>query len=268
MANPTLSNRPGFNNKTLTAEELQRIYDQPAAKKVDNATNTEYDVVKLPAAGTPGLMTYNSVLTKGIILFLFVLAGAYAGWQIPKLLVPGIIIGLVFGFINAFKKEPSPPLMMIYAIAEGAALGAISRIFEAQYEGIVFQAILATFSVFAAVFLLFRNGKVRTSPKMTKIFMVAMVGYTLFSLLNLILVWTNVLDNPWGMRAGWFGIAIGVFAVLLASYSLVMDFEFIKNGVNNRIPEKWSWTAAFGLIVTLVWLYLELLRILAIFRGN
>jgi uncharacterized YccA/Bax inhibitor family protein len=79
---------------------------------------------------------------------------------------------------------------------------------------------------------------------------------------------TNVVTDPWGLRNGWVGIAVGAFAVLLAAYSLVMDFELIKNGVENRVPEKWGWSAAFGLMVTLIWLYVEILRILAILRGD
>jgi uncharacterized YccA/Bax inhibitor family protein len=82
------------------------------------------------------------------------------------------------------------------------------------------------------------------------------------------MVMFGLTDNPWGMRSGWLGIAIGVLAVLLAAYSLVMDFELIQNGVKNRVPEKWAWSAAFGLMVTLIWLYVEILRILAILRGD
>ena len=128
--------------------------------------------------------------------------------------------------------------------------------------------------MFGITLLLFRSGKVRTSPRATKIFLIAMVGYLAFSLVNVVLVWTGANTDPWGMLTGVkvfgipLGIVVGALAVLLAAYSLVMDFELIQNGVRNRVPEKWGWSAAFGLMVTLIWLYLEILRIIAIFRSN
>ena len=116
--------------------------------------------------------------------------------------------------------------------------------------------------------LLFRSGKVRTSPRMNKIFFVAMIGYLIFSLANLVLMMTGMVDGPFGLRSGVFGLVIGAIAVLMASYSLVMDFEDIKNGVNNGVPRETAWLCAFSLAVTVVWMYVEFLRILAILRGN
>ena len=136
---------------------------------------------------------------------------------------------------------------------------------------------MATCMMFAVTLLLFRSGKVRTSPKMTKIFLIAMVGYLVFSLVNVgIMIFGSgeIANSAWGLRSGVtvmgipLGVIIGALAVLLAAYSLVMDFELIKNGVQNRVPEEWAWSAAFGLMVTLIWLYVEILRILAILRGN
>ncbi|HRA09733.1 MAG TPA: Bax inhibitor-1/YccA family protein, partial [Microbacteriaceae bacterium] len=108
-------------------------------------------------------------------------------------------------------------------------------------------------------------------------FMIAMIGYAVFSLLNLILMWTNVI--PAGMMFGlhsapsilfgipW-GVIIGVFVVIMAAYSLVLDFDMVQQGVRNGAPRKMGWTAAFGIMVTVIWLYVEILRILAILRGN
>lgn len=280
MSNPALSRNPAFSGKTMTAEELRRIYDQPSAETarpgVDaaataaatTATATHAGSGQPPVVGSAEPMTYNNVSSKTIFLFLLVVGGAIAGWAYPILMLPGALVGLVLGLVNAFKREPSPVLIMLYALAQGALLGGISMIYNEQFDGIVLQAVLGTFSVFAVTLLLFRSGKVRTSPRATKIFMVAMVGYLVFSLINLFLSMFGVLDNPWGLRSGWIGVAIGLVAVLLAAYSLVMDFEMIKHGVENRIPEKWGWAAAFGLTVTLIWLYLEILRILAILRGE
>ncbi|MCA0378703.1 MAG: Bax inhibitor-1/YccA family protein [Actinobacteria bacterium] len=281
MSNPALSNNPALNGKTLTAEELNRIYDQPAANLqrpgVDGAATSAAAVnaathagfgQQPPVVGSDQPMTYENTISKTVFLFILVVAGAALGWWMPILMIPGAIVGLVLGLVNAFKKQPSVPLIVGYAAAQGMFLGGFSMFMEGIYPGIVTQAVLGTLSVFAATLLLFRSGKVRTSPKLNKIFMIAMVGYLVFSLLNVVLMLTGVVTDPWGMRSGWLGVAIGVLAVLLAAYSLVMDFELIKNGVENRVPEKWGWSAAFGLMVTLIWLYVEILRILAILRGD
>lgn len=283
MSNPALSNNPALNGKQLTAEELRRIYDQPAAElqrpgidaqaAVATATATQQGLPPTAApSGNP--MTYENTISKTVVLFLIVLAFAGIGWFVPALMWPGMIVGFALGLVNAFKKEPSVPLIVGYAVAQGLFLGGLSGIMEALYPGIVTQAIIGTFSVFGVTLLLFRSGKVRTSPKMTKIVLIAMAGYLVFSLINLGMMLFGATDSAWGMRTDIevfgikLGIIIGLLAVFLAAYSLVMDFELIKNGVENRVPEKWAWSAAFGLMVTLIWLYVEILRILAILRGD
>ncbi|WP_336658797.1 Bax inhibitor-1/YccA family protein [Leucobacter sp. USHLN153] len=274
MSNPALSNNPALNGKTLTAEELRRIYEQPAAQMqrpgIDTpATEAGFGGQQPPAvAPSERPMTYENTISKTVLLFVIVLAFGAVGWFMPALAFPAAIVGLVLGLVNSFKKQPSVPLIVLYAVAQGIFLGGISGIFEAQWSGIVSQAIIGTLAVFGVTLLLFRSGKVRTSPKLNKIFMVAIFGYLAFSVVNVVLMLTGVNQDPWGLRNGWLGLAIGALAVLLAAYSLVMDFELIQNGVRNRVPEKWAWSAAFGLMVTLIWLYVEILRILAILRGS
>ena len=272
MSNPALSNNPALNGKTLTAEELRRIYDQPAATLqrpgVDQTETSGGDAQLPPVVGSASPMTYENTISKTAILFVVVLATAAVGWFFPILMLPGALVGLVLGLVNSFKKEPNVALIVGYAAAQGLFLGGISGVFEAQWAGIVTQAIIGTFSVFGVTLLLFRSGKVRTSPRMNKIVLIAMVGYLVFSLINMVLMLTGVVTDPWGLRNGWLGLAIGAIAVLLAAYSLVMDFELIQNGVRNRVPERYGWSAAFGITVTLIWLYLEILRILAILRGD
>ena len=279
MSNPALSNNPALNGKSLSADELRRIYDQPAAQTQRPGIDAPATELGIGGQQPPVIqpsdkpMTYENTISKTVMLFLIVLAFGAVGWFVPILALPAAIIGLVLGLVNAFKKEPSVPLIVLYAVFQGVFLGGISGIFESQWSGIVSQAIIGTLIVFAVVLLLFRSGKVRTSPRATKIFMVAIIGYAAFSLINVVLMWTGVNSDPWGMYgAKIFGIPLGVviggLAILLASYSLVMDFELIQNGVKNRVPEKWAWSAAFGLMVTLIWLYVEILRILTILRGN
>ncbi|MFV2144717.1 MULTISPECIES: Bax inhibitor-1/YccA family protein [Isoptericola] len=238
-----------FGAQAADAASLQNMYNAPSASPVDTKRLTYTDVI-MKTAG---------------LLALLVVVGA-ATWAIaPGLWIVGMIVGLVLGLVNAFKKNPSPVLITLYTVAQGVFLGGISAFFETAYNGIVPQAILATLSVFAAALALFSSGKIRVTPKFTRFLLVGMVGYLVFSLVNVVLTWTGVLDG-WGMRSGGWGIAIGIFAVILATMSLMVDFDSIKRGVENGVPAKFAWSAAFGLLVTLIWLYLEILRLLAIFR--
>ncbi|MCV7531139.1 Bax inhibitor-1/YccA family protein [Micrococcus luteus] len=224
------------------------------------------DAFRAPAAGPEhtGRMTYNDVVGKtGLMLVLVVVAGA-VGWFSPGLMIVGAIAGLVLGLVNSFKREPSPVLIMLYALAEGLFLGGISAVFEASYPGVVVQAVLGTFSVFAVMLALYTSGRFRPTPRMTKIVMTAMLGYLVFMLVNLVLTWTGIAN----LRTGGLGLIIGAIAVLLAAYSLTMDFEMAAVGVKNGAPQKYSWSVAFGLTVTLVWLYVEILRILSILRSD
>lgn len=242
----------------FSAQQLQDLYNKPSAGPAQT-----------------GRMTYDDVIMKTVFTLGLVLVGAALGWMIPVLMWPGMIVGLVLGLVNSFKKEPSPALILAYALFEGMFLGGLTGILEQQFPGIAIQAILGTLSVFAVTLVLFRNGKVRATPKMTRFFIIALAGYALFSLLNFGLMMFGVLDNPWGMRGmdipGTnipFGVVLGLLAIGLAAFSLIVDFTSIEQGVQRGLPTKYSWTAAFGLTVTLVWLYVEILRLLAILRGN
>lgn len=219
-------------------------------------------------------MTVENTLQKTALSFALLLATAAAGWFLASvpLMILGVLGGLVFGLINSFKREPSPSLILLYAGFEGLALGAISAVFEQQYSGIVFQAVLGTLVVVGVTLGLFTFTGLRATAKGTKIFLIAMTGYLLFSLINFGLVAFGINDDPYGLRGSVeifgipLGIILGIFAVLLAAYSLVTDFTFIEQGVKNRIDQKYGWTGAFGLMVTIVWLYLEILRIFGLAR--
>jgi uncharacterized YccA/Bax inhibitor family protein len=263
-ANPAFSRNPVFNGKgkqdapiTPTSAQLQDLYNQPAATPVE--TNR---------------MSYDDVIVKTLLMFAVLLATAVVGWFFPILAIPGAIIGLVLGIVNSFKREPSPALILLYSAAEGLFIGGISSFFEAQWPGVVVQATLGTVAVFGVTLALFANGKIRASKRATKIFLIAIVGYAVFSLLNFVLMIFGAFpaDQMFGLRSQTvFGIPlgaiIGVFAVILAAYSLVLDFDFIQRGVKSGAPRKYGWSGAFGLVVTIVWLYVELLRLLAIFRN-
>ena len=265
LGNPAFSNSPAFNGKgvpaipTPSAEQLQQQFELPS--------------IPQPSA-TP--MTVDGTLRVTLLNFVVLLVGAAFGWitatMIPGLWIGALVIGLVLGLVNSFKKEPVPALILAYAAVEGVFVGAISRFYEFFAGGAVGQAVLATLVVVGITLALFASGKVRVTPKLNKIFLVAMLGYLAFSVINLVLMWTGVNDDPWGLRSSvtFFGIPLGLvlgaFAVLLGAYSLVIDFDFIQKGVQNKVDKKYQWTGAFGILVTVVWLYLEILRMIAISR--
>ncbi|GAB2979301.1 Bax inhibitor-1/YccA family protein [Frigoribacterium salinisoli] len=240
----------------MTAEQLQQLYTQPSA-----------------GPDQTDRMTYEDTITKTAIAFAVVVIGAAIGWFVPALAIVGAIAGFVLALVNIFKKKPSPGLVLAYSAAQGLFVGGISSIFEAQYAGITTQALLGTGSVFVVTLLLFRSGKVRESAKATKVFMIAMVGYLLFSVLNLVLSLTGVVSTPWGLRgyeiAGIpIGFFLGILVVIMAAYSLVLDFTQVQTGVRRGAPRIYGWSAAFGIVMTVVWLYVEILRMIAILRGN
>ncbi len=273
MSNPVLSNSPIFGEKA--DRDVQRsqdqLYGQAAAGTAAASTVALENLYASPAATATdtGRLTYDDVIMKTAGVFAVLVIAAAVAWPLardyPAVWIAGMVGGLVLGLINSFKRSPSPALILLYAAFEGLFLGGISAAYNDAFDGIVLQAVLATFGTFAATLVLFRSGKIRVTPKFTRWLITAMVGYLVFSLLNLVLVMTGLMDG-WGMRGGTLGIVIGLVAVGLAAASLLVDFDSIQRGVREGAPAKFAWTAAFGLIVTLVWLYLEFLRLLAILR--
>ena len=244
-----------------SSSELQDMYNRPA--------------YEAPRDTAERVMTYDDVMMKTLGCFAVLLPCAVVGWFIPVLGIPAVLIGLVFGLINAFKTEPNKALILAYAGFQGLALGAISGLFEAQYNGIVIQAVLATLSVFGLMLGLFRLRIVRLSNKTMKFLMLAVGGYAVFSIVNFMFAaFSGGSMNARSVEINLFGIPmplgvlIGVVAVVLASLTLVMDFQMIEHGVQQQIPERYSWTCAFSLVATLVWLYIEILRLLSYFRGE
>lgn len=249
----------------------------PAAGAAAYQQNLE-DLYNSPAATSAQTrrMTMNDVIMKSLGLFAVLVAVAAGAWiaidHNPSLSVPlwigGAIVGLILVFVISFKKVVSPPLIVAYAVAEGLFLGAVSRSFEnvPQWSGIVVQAVIATLCVFVGMYALFFSGVIKVTERSRKIFMMALLGYVLFAVVNAILVWTGVLSGFGVGGSGPWGILISVVAVGLAAYSLAVDFDSIQRGVNAGLPEKYSWLMAFGLMVTLVWLYVELLRLFARMR--
>lgn len=217
-------------------------------------------------------MTYEDTIVKSLIAFAVLAAGAGIGWIFPALTLPALLGGLVLAMVNIFRKMPSAGLTLAYAAVEGMFLGGLSFVYNTQFEGIVAQAVFGTLAVVGVTLFLFLNGKVRTSKRATQVWFVAMIGYLVFQLVSVVLVTLGVIPSMFGLGGlAIFGIPLGLlFApliVLLAAYSLVMDFEVVRNGVMNGAPAVYAWRAAFGIMVTVVWLYTEILRFVGIARS-
>ena len=193
-----------------------------------------------------GRMTYDDVVVKTGITFAVLLVGAVIGWQLPQLFWIGMIVGLVLGLVNAFKREPSPALILAYAAFEGIFVGSVSFMFENleingnSLEGIVAQAVLATLAVFGVSLWAYRSRRIRVTPKFQRGVMIAMGGYLVFVLINFLFQIFGSSDSPFGFRSGLLGIAIGLFAVGLAALFLVLDFDFIEQGVRNGLPARYA----------------------------
>lgn len=260
-SNPAFRNTPAFSDRAQlavpSAEQLDTLYDRPSATPEDT-----------------GRMTYEDTLVKTVISFGVLLVGAFVGWQLASfpVLIGAGLIGFVLALVNIFKKAPSRALVLAYAAVEGVFVGAISSYYQTMYDGIVTQAALGTLGVVAVTLALFASGKVRASRRATKVFLIALIGYGVFSLINGILIWTGVSDSMYGLRSGVtiagipLGLVLAPFIVIMGAYSLVLDFDSIQRGVRNGAPRAFGWKGAFGIMVTVVWLYLEILRIIGLAR--
>ena len=277
MSNPVFEKSPYFSDPKKGRQPGQGAPGtyQPGVSAQQVAQLEETFAAPAAAPVHTGRLTYDDVIIKTGGLLALVFASAAVAWFIfpgnVLVMAVGVIGGLVLGLVNAFKREPRPALILGYAVFEGLFLGGISWIFEANYGGIVMQAVLATFATFAVTLVLFTSGKVRVTPRSTRILLIALIGYAVFSLINVMLMVFGAVDDPWGLRGATImgiplGLVIGIVAVVLAAWCLVQDFDAVKRGVEAGVPSRYAWSAAFGITVTLVWLYLEFLRMLAILR--
>jgi uncharacterized YccA/Bax inhibitor family protein len=218
-------------------------------------------------------MTLNGTVTKtAILLMLVVFTSAYtwrmvAGGVVSPMLWPlvlgGVVGGLVFAIATVMKKTWAPVTAPLYALCEGLFLGAISAIYEARFPGIVMQAVMLTFGTLAALLMAYRSGLFKATENF-KLGVVAATGaIALLYLVNIGMHLFGFKGMGFIHESGALGIAFSLFVVTIAALNLVLDFDFIESGVDAGAPKYMEWYGAFGLVVTLVWLYLEILRLLS-----
>jgi uncharacterized YccA/Bax inhibitor family protein len=257
-SNPVLGR--AFNQRGYAAFDPSTVNSDPAA--LENLYNS-------PAASSlrTGRMTIDDVVTRTAILFAVLVTVGAAAWTLNLgggALLLGFIGGLVLAMVNIFSKSVKPALVVAYAAFQGLALGTLSNMYNTVYDGIVSQAILVTISAFAAMLFAYKSGRIRVTPKFTKVLMTALLGYFVLAMVSLV----GSFFGASLYSIGGFGLILAAGGMVLAAFFLILDFDQIQNSINAGVPQSESWRAAFGLMVTIVWLYMEVLRLLSILRGN
>jgi uncharacterized YccA/Bax inhibitor family protein len=284
MANPALTDKrftavreedPGW-AAPATATSL----DSPATA-TSAATTSAAGGVAVPLPGTK-LMTANGTFAKTFFLFLFVLAGGVVGWSLTnvsppstqglqQLQFPGWILLPLFGGLGAalvciFKPKAAPFVAPIYAVLEGLLLGSVSKVFENYWNGIVFQAILATAAAFFVTLALYVFGVVKVTQRMRMVVIAATFGILVMYVLALLLSLFGV-DITFLNDSSPLSIGISVLICGVATFNLFLDYDFIQRATAAGSPKYMEWYGAFGIMLTLVWLYLEFLRLFAKLRS-
>jgi uncharacterized YccA/Bax inhibitor family protein len=228
--------------------------------------NTSY------ASSTENTMTLQGTVNKtGFLLTFLILAAAWT-WNLyfesnnPASVTPWLIVGGLGGFlvaiITTFKKHLSPITAPIYAVLEGLFLGSLSALFESRFPGIVVQAVGLTFGTLFALLMAYRSGLIKATENFKLGVTAATGGICLLYLISFILSFFGT-GIPYIHQSGIIGIGFSMFVVVIAALNLVLDFDFIENASESNAPKYMEWYGAFGLLVTLVWLYIEILRLLS-----
>ena len=258
MANPAL------NEKTFAPDRLRTL----DPRKVFG---------EAPGEVRPATMTVEGVISRSALLLPILLVTAWVGWrsvgrtdlgaQVPGWILPALLVGLGVAVLTIFRPALSPWTAPAYAAIEGLVVGAISAIYDVQFNGIALQAIMLTGAVFAIMLGLYATRRIRVTDRLRSVVTVAtlavMVVYGVSLLLRLF--GTTV---PMIHESGPIGILFSLAVVGIASFNLLLDFDLIERGVASGAPKWMEWYGAFALLVTLVWLYLELLRLLSKLRSR
>ncbi|MBR3567824.1 MAG: Bax inhibitor-1/YccA family protein [Salinivirgaceae bacterium] len=248
--------------------------------KTSNPTLGEKIIKDYAFAATDGAMTVQGTINKIALLLALVIAGAVFTWAktmsgvetgsvvgVQGWMIGGSISAFILALIITFKKNLAPILSPVYAICEGLCLGALSAYFEVMFPGLVMRAVLLTFSVLFGMLFMYKVQIIKVTQRFRAIVLAATVGIALAYLISFIL---NLFGVNMGfiLGGGSFGLIISLVVVAVAALNLVLDFDFIEKGTEAGLPSFFEWYGAFGLMVTLIWLYIEILRLLATIASN
>jgi len=223
------------------------------------------------------VMTIQGTVNKTLLMLLLLLVPAAWVWNKffaagnPQAIMPwlygGVFGGLIVAFVTIFKKQWAPVMAPLYAVLEGLAIGGISAVFEAQFPGIVIQAVALTFGTLFCLLLAYKSGLIKATENFKLGVVAATGGIFVIYLITIVLGFFGI-RMPYIHDSGVIGIGFSVFVVIIAALNLVLDFNFIESGAASGAPKFMEWYAAFALMVTLIWLYLEILRLLAKTRSR
>lgn len=248
--------------------------------KTSNPTLGEGIINRFSFAATDRAMTVQGSINKTALLLALVVAGAAFTWSkvmasiesgvevgINGWMIAGSVAGFIIALIISFRQNLAPFLSPVYAICEGLFIGAISAHFEVMFPGLVLRAVLLTFSVMFALLFLYKMRILKATQRFRTILISATAGIAIAYLITFILSFFGFHMN-FMYGGGSMGLIVSLLVVGVAALNLVLDFDFIENGAESGLPAYFEWYAAFGLMVTLVWLYIEILRLLAIVAGR
>jgi uncharacterized YccA/Bax inhibitor family protein len=215
-------------------------------------------------------MTVNGVINKSFFLWLILAVGAYLGWSYPAitapLMIPIIIGTLILSIVTIFKKNISPFTSPVYAFFEGLLLGVLTLIFEKQYPGIAVNAIFLTISVLFCMLAAFKAGIIKATNKFYTVVAISTMAIFLLYIVNLVMSLFGSNGIAFINGSSTFGILFSIFVVIIASLNLIIDFDIIQKGVEANAPKYMEWYGAFALMITIIWLYIEILRLLSKLR--
>ena len=217
---------------------------------------------KINASTIEGKMTLDGAVNKTAILLSLCFAGAFFGWNLPGLIMPAAIIGFILALVTIFRSPSKARVTAIpYAFVEGLMLGGITGFAESMYPGIAINAVGLTFAIVAAMLFFYKSGIIKPTENFKLMIWSGIVGVFSLYLINFIMMFFG---NSIGFihSNGTFGILFSLFVVGLASMTLVLDFDFIEEAADKGLPKYMEWYSAFSLMVTLIWLYMEVLRLL------
>ena len=256
-AMPNANNRNRYTGGVVLEDQVQAQLEEqfaaPSASALQTGRMTMEDVVARTS------MLFGVLLLSGAAAWYFNLGGAF--------LMIGFLGAFVIGLVNTFSRKVRPALALSYAALEGLALGVLSHMYETVYPGLISQAIIGTAAAFFGVLFLYRSGRVRVTPQFQRAMMSALIGYVVLGLVSAIAGAFGV-GQGYGFYSGGTGLLLCVAGVGLASFFLIVDFDQIQKMIQAGAPHEESWRAGFGLMVTVVWLYLEIVRLLGIMRRD
>jgi uncharacterized YccA/Bax inhibitor family protein len=245
--------RNAYVDQQMTAERLEEMYRAPSAGPAATGRMTMDDVVASTALSLLALVAAGAVAWFALPTAGYGIAGAAA------------LAAFVVGLVVSFRRSVSPALVLLYAALEGFFLGAVTHVLNTVWPGIAIQAVLGTAAVFAGMLVAYRAGWIRVTSRYARAGLAIAVGFLLLMLVNLV---ASAFGASLGLDSGPLGIVVGLVGVALGAFFLSLDFAAVEEGIRRGAPRSEAWRSAFGLTLSLVWIYLEMLRLIAILRGD